>query len=332
MSTFALQLPRSGLLEQGVGVYLSLAPLLSENSTLSLCEEMKRAIVISTILVSAIALISCTTATTPNQFGQFLDGEALRVRTFQAETNDTGYQAAIELIGVADTNRVIEGWMMLEDVGMRQANFARSDDERRERERKEREQIATDTNLHLRVMCDRGDWGWITHARALDSDRIKERFPCYKIFSVGCIGASLNPVFIAQPLVIGTNYSDAAMSSVFVLGNAPTVASFMTDHRKPVHTQGEARATLDLLCELQSWTICERMPDEVSGWKDAEDPEWVSRWTYRVTESKDGWAFQAVFLTDPQIRSYSHYKIEILHDGTITVKNRVYMGSAGGYL
>jgi len=293
---------------------------------------MKTAIAISAGLVSAITLISCTTVRRPDAFGEFLHREGLRVRQFHTETNDAGYQVTMELVGTADTSRVVEGWVILEDAGKRQDTFARSEAERRERDREKRIEIETNTNLHLRIMCDRRDLGWITHARALDSERIKNRFPHCLIFSAGCLSGTLNPVFIAQPLVIGTNYSDAAMSTVFVLGNAPTVASFITEHKKPVRTQAEARATLDLLCELQNWTMCERMPDEVSGWNDAEDPEWVSRWTYRVTETKDGWTFQAVFLTDPQIRSYSYYEIEILHDGTITVRNRVLMGSAGGYL
>jgi hypothetical protein len=179
---------------------------------------------------------------------------------------------------------------------------------------------------------EKDGFGKITEARPLLSERIKKRFPECHIFSVNRLETSGNPSYVAQPLVVSTNRSHVTFADICILRNAPTVTTFINLYKQPVRNRDEARETLDLLCDLQSWTLCESMPVHVKHWKDAEKQAWLSRWRYAETGTATGWNFKAVFLTDPKIKSYTYYEVDVLHDGTITIKDQQSMGQSGGYL
>jgi hypothetical protein len=296
---------------------------------------MKAYITTSLCVTGMSALVSCTSLKHTCSIETLLPDESLRIIEHHTQTNDIGYFVSMALIDANNTNRVFNAWLDVVDLDKDRAKNIRESKRQSDEERQRWHRSQTDTNLHLRVGSSRvRDSGWITHAWAIESDLVKNRFPHYKIFSVGCLSGTGNPVFIAQPLLIGTNDSPIAGANIFILGNAPTVAAFITEQKSPVRTLNEARETLALFCELQSWTTSESMPDEVSDWTDAKDPEWVSKWTYRETETNDGWSFQAVFLTDPApfIRSYYYYEIDVLRDGSIILLNGKDMGARGGYI
>ena len=92
---------------------------------------MKKFIAISAILAGAGMQMSCAGTCCPDAFSAFLHNERLRVSEFQAKTNATGYEAAIKVVGVSDTNLVFNGWILLENPGRQQACSARRAAERR---------------------------------------------------------------------------------------------------------------------------------------------------------------------------------------------------------
>jgi hypothetical protein len=192
--------------------------------------------------------------------------------------------------------------------------------------------IRTNESLQLPLFCDRGDSsGWISSAHILDSKRIRERFPDCRILSVNC--SKQNTIF-TQPLVLGTNNNVLGFSQCFVLGNPPTVAKFITKHKQPVDTLEAARENVSLLAELQRWELCREMPAEMAGKDEATDPIWVSKWKYQEMPTSKGWQFTVVFQTDPHgtsVRSYHQFLIEVLRDGTMTIRELKYMGGISGY-
>jgi len=189
------------------------------------------------------------------------------------------------------------------------------------------------TNFVLGLDCDFGlrGGGSINDARPINSERIKKRFPGYVIYSVDC-SAGGNPVFISQPLVIGTPCIASFGTPIGILGNAPTVAAFITTHKQPVHSQEEAQELLDLFAELQGWSICRKMPEEALGFMNKGNSESVAKWEFQGMETGSGWTFTAVFMTDPFVKSYDRYFVEIFTDGSIRVKMLDYMGSHAMYL
>ena len=93
----------------------------------------------------------------------------------------------------------------------------------------------------------------------------------------------------------------------------------------------EARETLDLFCELQSWTVQKEIPEHVRNWEVAQDADWLSRWTYRQIKIPEGWRFHAVFLTDPVIWSYTYAEVDVRRDGTLKIQNQELMGASSAY-
>lgn len=290
------------------------------------------------LLASLAMLVSCSSihATDDNlnrdAISHFLARESLTLRDCRVSTNESGYEFNLKLTDKTDSNRVFQGWMMLTDLEKEKRDAERRSIMTKEEERRAREEFEKGTNQFIYLcIINNHDRGIITDARILNSARIKHRFPDYHISCVKCLGLSGNPIYIAQPMVVGTHYNPTAQSTVYILGNAATVASFISMHKEPVRNRDEARDTLNLLSELQSWTICEKAPNNALNQEDAKNPKWLSRWTYRETKTPMGWHFQAVFLTDPGVQSYTYYEIDVHGDGTIIVKDMVHMGNFAGH-
>jgi len=305
---------------------------------------MKKTICHLLLLASVCILASCTSS--PNDaeisdrdpISSFFDRESLTITEFEDKTNDCGYNFNFLLTYKNDTNRIFLGWMMMSDVEKEKKKEAQKTLARKEVEEKLGREIVFGTNefVNIGTLGEVGR-GKISEARPLISERIKNRFPGCHIFSVTCLSvtyleSSGNPLYNAQPLVVTTNRNHTTFANICILRNAATVATFINFYKQPVRDRDEARETLDLLCELQSWTLVESMPAHVKHWKDAEKNEWLSRWRYTETATATGWNFKAVYLTDPQIKSYTYYEVDVLHDGTITIKDQQHMGQSGGYL
>ena len=302
---------------------------------LSLCERMKiisssRAWVVATLL-SLFASQVCRS----DEFSNFLQSNNLRINLFLIETNESGFQAQVQLVGVNTTNYSVEGVMVLDNTEKKLEHFKRFDAEMNQQRQKYEQKRSYGTDYILPVTwgdIGREEYGWITKVRLLNSDRITRRFPDASIASVYCLDVIGNQVLVARPMIVSTNEGDFTSTAVFILGNAPTVAAYITKYKMPVHTMDEARETLDIFAELQTWTICREMPEEVLGWNAATNQIWVSQWKYQEKESEIGWRFAAVFLVDPQIKEYVRGEVEIFRDGSVTFTNMMHMGSSGGYL
>ena len=223
---------------------------------------------------------------------------------------------------------------MVEDLKKRPELEEKAHKAQQQREQEKQTNILTSTNLFLSLSCmQESGLGLLYDVHALYSQRIQRHFPNCPIFRAGCLGPGLNPIFVAQPLVIGTNENGGiAGPTAYLLGNGPTVATFMNRYKQKVASIEQARELVDLFAELQSWTICENVQSELVGRADLNTPEWASRWIHTEKETESGWQIQAVFQTDPKIRSYSQYRIDILRDGSISVRHLAHMGQSGGYL
>jgi len=263
---------------------------------------------------------------------RFFARESLTIQDYNIRTNECGYEFNLTLTDKSDSNRVFQGWLGLSDMEKVNREHEQRSISSKEEDEKEKREIAYGTNQFVDIVTyDKEGFGIISRARPLLSERITKRFPGCQFFIVACLGKGLNPLYVAQPLVVTTNKSPAHLSNISILRNAPTVATFMNLYKQPVRNRDEARETLDLLCELQSWTLCESIPVHLRHLKDAEKKEWLSRWQYTETATATGWNFKAVFLTDPHIECCTYYEVDVLLDGTITIKDHQYMGQSGGY-
>lgn len=289
---------------------------------------MNKAIVFSGIVVGTSLLASCSILQQSDPFADFLNQHSLAYREVRWTTNAGEYHVTFQLASTEDTNCVMEGWMTLEDLRKR-AEERKAWDKRRE---EERQNICTNANLRLRLFCSKGDRGWITGAKALDSQRMRDHFPDCRLYSVHAMAGSGNPLFIGQPLVIGTNWINDVLSSVYVLGNPPTVAAFMNQYKQKVDSLEEARRLVSLFAELQDWEICKQIPKGLSQWEKVRGPDWKSRWNYVEEKNASGWRFFTVFQTDPDIKNHWQYQIDVLRDGTISVKELMHMGRVGNYI
>jgi hypothetical protein len=264
---------------------------------------------------------------------RFFARESLAIQDYNIRTNECGIEFNFTLTDKSDSNRVFQGWLGLSDMEKANKESEQRSISNKEEDEKEKREIAYGTNQFVYIVTyDKEGFGIISRARPLLSERITKRFPGCQIFIVACLGKSLNPLYVAQPLVVTTNKNPATLSNISILRNAPTVATFMNLYKQPVRNRDEARETLDLLCELQSWTLCDSIPVHLRQGKDAEKTEWLSRWRYTETATATGWNFKAVFLTDPRIECCNYYEVDVLHDGTITIKDQQYMGQSGGYI
>lgn len=287
---------------------------------------MKPIITILLITISALNFIGCRTV--PNDpFAEYLTKNNLQITKFIGSTNNL--EAEITLVSTLDSNHIYNGSLMMEDT----AKLKDREKEQSEAREAMFNNIRTNESLQLLLFCLHEEYGgFITSARLLDSKRIRERFPDCRILSVHC--SKQNPIF-TQPLVFGADYNEGGTSQCFVLGNPPTVAKFITKHKQPVDTLEAARENVSLLAELQSWELCREMPSEMAGKDEATDPTWVSKWKYQEMPTSNGWQFTIVFQTDPHgtiVRSYHQFVIEVLRDGTMTIRELKYMGGIGGYM
>jgi len=332
-SAAASGIPRDAAFE-GIRNFRLLCP--SESAKIKVMKKTFSCLLLLSVCILASCLSSPKNAELSDRdpISSFFDRESLTITEFEDKTNDCGYNFNFFLTYKNDTNRVFLGWMMISDVEKEKKKEAQRDLARKEAEEKLGREIVFGTNEFVNIgTLGKEGRGKISEARPLKSERITKRFPGCHIFSVTCLEASGNPLYIAQPLVITTNKKPAYFSNIFILKNAATVTTLINLYKQPVRNRDEARETLDLLCELQSWTLCESTPPvHVKQRKDAVKDEWLSRWRYTETATSTGWNFKAVFLTDPQIKSYTYCEVDVLHDGTITIKDQQCMGQSGGYL
>ena len=289
---------------------------------------MKATLAIILLSAAAVILTGCLTAP-KDQFAEYLARNNLHIQTFTGSTNSNNLGAEIELVSTLDSNHFYNCYVMMEDLAKRDVQAKNQSDLREAM----RNNIHTNECLQLLLLCQRGDrMGWLSSARPLDSTRVRDRFPGCRLLSVNC--SDLNPIF-TQPMVIGTNCNDGGISQCFILGNAPTVAKFITKYKRAADTIEAARDNIDLLAELQSWEVCHEMPKEMSGQEEAKDPTWVSGWKYQEVPTSMGWQFKVVFQTDSHhgiVRRYQQFQLEVLRDGTMTIREIKDMGGIGGYM
>jgi hypothetical protein len=300
---------------------------------------MKKPFYCLLLLASVCMLASCSSTTKSTKsidrdaMSRFFARESLTIQDYNIRTNECGYEFNFMLTDKSDSNRVFQGWLGLSDMEKINKESEQRSVLNKEEDEKAKREIAYGTNQFANIVTyDKEGLGILIEARPLLSERVTERFPGCQIFIVGCLGRGLNPSYVAQPLVVTTNQSPAHLPNIFILRNAPTVTTFMNLYKQPIRNRDEARETLDLLCELQSWTLCDSIPAHLRQGKDAEKTEWLSRWRYTETATATGWNFKAVFLTDPRIECCNYYEVDVLHDGTITIKDQQYMGQSGGYI
>jgi hypothetical protein len=272
---------------------------------------MKTILLIMGAFVGTFLVTSCSTIQPTDPLTDFLNRNALRISSVTSHPCDSGHNIDIQLTSTSDTNHFFYGWLMLEDLKKRPELEEKAHKEQQLREQEKQTKMLTSTNLFLTLSCMQESVGLLYDVRVLNSQRIQRHFPNCPIFRAGCLGPGLNPIFVAQPLVIGTNENGGiAGPTAYLLGNAPTVATFMNRYKQKVASIEQARELVDLFAEMQSWLICKDIPKELAGREDLNTPEWASRWTYTEKEIEPGWQFLVVFQTDPKIRSYSQYRID----------------------
>lgn len=288
---------------------------------------------IAAITASVMLTSSCVSSRKEDSFSEFLHNESLELTGFETEATDIGHHVTLRFVDPGDPNRRIEGALFLVDLEKDRAQRIENEEYRRERRKLESQERLTHPNLIHWARShniggtggDFGPIGFLYGARPLESERVRERFPDHRIFIVSSGDPIMHPIYSDQPLIIPTRHQDDGGSFLKVLVNAPTVATFISDHKQPVPDIAEARETLELFCELQSWTMQKGMPENFKNRDDAKNADWVSRWTYRETENPDGWRFQAVFLTDAFNRSYWHVEIDVFRDGTVKIRSQIPM-------
>jgi len=249
------------------------------------------------------------------EFFNFLKSSGVKITGFKDHAD--GGSFCLEYPN--DTNRYYIAFMHLIDKAKEKQS--RRDDARREQQ--ENAKTHADPKRQLGITCREGS---ICTLSLLASERVRRTMPQYTFAIATCLDAGMDPAFVTQPLVMGTNCNPV------ILANPPTAAAFLSKHIGNVKNLEQAREVLLTFTELQSFVLCKSMPKEVSNWEGAENPEWIAKWTYVEKKTDVGWRFLVVFLTDAQIRSYSQYQVDIERGGRISVKELAHLGQEGEYL